>query len=55
MLRALNKGGKPKDKKEMSKDELEYVERAEKQAANHRITVALRKKTREDALKALGA
>jgi hypothetical protein len=54
MLRSLNKGGKPKDKKEMSKDELDYVERSDREARKHRIKVALRKKQIEEAEKALG-
>ena len=54
MLRSLDPKGKPKAKKDLSKDELAYLERAEQRADDHRIDVALRKKTREEARKTLG-
>lgn len=54
MLRPLDDKGKPKSKKDMTKDDLEYLARAERQAENHRIDVALRKKTRDEARKTLG-
>lgn len=54
MLRSLDEKGKPKAKKDMGADELAYVERAETRAIDHRIDVALRKKTREEARKTLG-
>jgi hypothetical protein len=54
MLRSLDSKGKPKAKKDMSKNELAYLERAETRADDHRVDVALRKKTRDDARKTLG-
>lgn len=54
MLRSLDEKGKPKERKAMSKDELAYLKRAEQRAEDHRIDVALRQKTREEARKTLG-
>ena len=54
MLRSLDKNGKPKAKKDLSKEEAEYVERAERRAVELRINGELTRKTREEARKTLG-
>lgn len=54
MLRPLDEDGKPKAAKDLSKGEKEYVDRAQKRSEELRIKGALKRKTHEDAKKALG-
>lgn len=56
MLRALDpkRGYKPKDKKDMSQNELDYLARAKVRDEDLQLNAALQRKQREDAKKAFG-